>query len=82
LPAIGLEEIEMRLHRRRAVSGRTLIQEEQRILDVERIGVEDIVEDVVGVLELGGKLVAEVFADFEAAAANAGADGGEDFLGL
>ena len=75
LAAIGLHQIEMNLRPEIAVTRGALIQEQQRIAHVNRVGVEDLFEEIVGVGELRFELGAHLVTDLIAAAPDAGTDG-------
>ena len=68
----------MGLHGWSAVSRRTLVQKQQRILDVECIGVENFVEEVIGILKLRCEFVTEFLPDLEATTVHTGTDGSHD----
>ena len=71
LPNVGLDQIEMKFRCRITVPGRTLVQKKQRISDMQRIGVKNLVKKLAGVAELRFKFGAYFLSHNVAAAANA-----------
>src|SRR5690348_13384646 len=71
LAVVGGNQIEVDFRAEIAVAGSPLVEEEQRVADVGGVGVEDLFEELVGVVKLRFELRANFVADGIAATAHA-----------
>ncbi len=63
LPLVGLDQVEMNLGAKLAMPRSSLVQKQQRVSHVQRVGVEDFLEEFVRVGELRLELLAYLGTD-------------------